>query len=90
MASVAEDIRKVAHVTKMIGINQSKWEEKNNILRLNVLAQREGERQLDQIIVLTKMEVCRVYTDARLLSDLPSYQGIEEKKVKKGFNSGGF
>jgi len=39
---VAEDIRKVAHCDLMIGLNQTDRERKTSILRINVIARREG------------------------------------------------
>jgi len=39
---VAEDIRKLAHCDLMIGLNQTDRERKTSILRINVIAKREG------------------------------------------------
>lgn len=42
VVDVAEDIRKVAHCDVMIGLNQTDEERMTSILRINVIAKREG------------------------------------------------
>lgn len=42
-SNFSEDKRKLAHVTAMIGINQNKEEKELGVMRLNMIARREGE-----------------------------------------------
>jgi len=43
MSDYSEDKRKYAHVTAMIGLNQTPDEKKVGIMRINMIVQREGE-----------------------------------------------
>lgn len=43
MEDYSEDKRKYAHVTAMIGLNQSTEEKKVGLMRINMIVQREGE-----------------------------------------------
>lgn len=48
---IAEDVRKLAHVTHMIALNQTKEEKKKNIMRAGMLANRNEEFQTDDEVV---------------------------------------
>jgi replicative DNA helicase len=50
-SGVAEDIRKLAHVTHMMTLNQSKEEKKRGIMRISMLANRNEEFQTDDEVV---------------------------------------
>jgi hypothetical protein len=43
MGDYSEDKRKYAHVTAMVGLNQTPDEKKSGIMRINMVVQREGE-----------------------------------------------
>lgn len=71
---VAEDMRKTAHVTKLITINATNKEKERGIYRLACPLTREGSQSFDQAVVTACLAIGRPYMDARLLSkcDLPA------------------
>ena len=62
---IAEDIRKLAHVTSMVSLNQTEIEKKNGILRLKQLAVREGEQEFRQAVCTQCFSIGRIITDSR-------------------------
>jgi hypothetical protein len=55
----AEDIRKIAHVDAMIGLNQTPTEKENGIMRLNVIAHRHHVfHKNKQVIVEQDLGIC--------------------------------
>ena len=62
---VAEDIRKLAHVTHMLALNQSKEERDRGIMRVSQLAVREGRTSSQQAVVLQCLDVGRPVVDSR-------------------------
>lgn len=62
---IAEDIRKLAHVTSMVSLNQTEIEKKNGILRLKQLAVREGEQEFRQAVCTQCFGIGRIVTDSR-------------------------
>jgi len=81
--SIAEDIRKIAHVTKMIGINQSKFEQKQQIYRLSVLAQREGKLIRDYVMCLSCLDIAKPVLDSRLADEVEYDKGDNKNKDNK-------
>lgn len=81
-ADVAEDIRKIAHVTHMIAINQKPHEKKQGILRMEVSAQREGTQFVGQIIVLQNLEIGRMYLNSKYKEDVNLPEDHEKKNEK--------
>ncbi len=67
---VAEDIRKLAHVTSMIGLNRTKAEEERGLMRVNQLAIRDGRRVIQQALLLQCLEIGRACLDSRRLQDV--------------------
>ena len=67
---VAEDIRKLAHVSKMLSINRTKEEASKGITRISQLAEREGRTSYDQAVVAQCLDIGRPYIDSRLLSEM--------------------
>lgn len=63
----AEDVRKLAHVTHMIALNQTKEEKKSQIMRLNVLVSR-NEEFFDghELEVLYNYGIGKAYLDSRM------------------------
>jgi hypothetical protein len=49
---LSEDKRKLAHVTKAIGLNQSYQEKRNGIIRFNVIANRDDEFDLERTVTV--------------------------------------
>lgn len=62
---IAEDIRKLAHVTSMVSLNQSRLEKQNGILRLKQLAVREGEQEFRQAVCTQCLSIGRIILDSR-------------------------
>jgi replicative DNA helicase len=62
----AEDIRKLAHVTKMISLNQTKQEKEDGIMRIETVVQREGRQYHGQVVVLQCYDIGRAYLDSRI------------------------
>lgn len=69
-ADVAEDIRKVAHVTKMMVINQSPEEKKLGIYRLTNDTTRDEASAEDQLICTSCLAIGEPMMDCRLLSEV--------------------
>jgi len=65
---VAEDIRKLAHVDILLGLNQTPAEKKAGVLRISVLALRDNEfHEGLQVAVLEAREVGQVYLDGQIV-----------------------
>jgi len=68
--SVAEDIRKVAHVDVMISLNQLEIEKRRGVMRLAVIAHRDKDfYQLGQCFVLQQLELGQPNLDSEYCED---------------------
>lgn len=68
---IAEDIRKLAHATTVIALNQSKEDKRNNIMRVKVLVARDDEFYTDdEVIVLECRKIGKCYIDSRWAKDV--------------------
>ena len=78
---IAEDIRKLAHVTSMVSLNQTELEKKNGILRLKQLAVREGEQEFREAVCTQCLSSGRIITDSRFDNecDIELEEDDEEK-----------
>lgn len=78
---IAEDIRKLAHVTSMVSLNQTELEKKNGILRLKQLAVREGEQEFREAVCTQCLSIGRIITDSRFDNecDIELEEDDEEK-----------
>lgn len=65
---VAEDIRKIAHVTKAININQSPEEQARGIYRMECTTQRDGAVIHDQVVCTSCLAIGRPILDMKFLS----------------------
>jgi hypothetical protein len=65
-ANVAEDIRKLAHVSKMMVLNQSPDDYKMGIMRISQIKERDGRRNWHQAIVLQCLDIGRPYLDSKI------------------------
>lgn len=65
----AEDIRKIAHVTCALALNQKEEEHDKGIIRVKQLAIREGKQINDQALVLECLDIGKAYLDSKLLKD---------------------
>ena len=64
LKDIAEDIRKLAHITSMVSLNQSPAEKKTGILRLKQLAVREGEQEFREAVCTQCLTIGRIVTDS--------------------------
>lgn len=65
LEDVAEDIRKVAHVTSMVAISRNKYCKENNLAILSQLAVREGEAVTRKVIATQCLALGRPVIDSR-------------------------
>ena len=63
---IAEDVRKLAHVSKMLVINQNKKEYRDGVMRVKQIKERDGRRNDEEVTVLQCLDIGRVYLDSRL------------------------
>lgn len=84
---VSEDIRKLAHVTRMIGINCNRHDRESQVTRLSILVDREYAAQArdNDIVLLQCLDICRFILDAKLLKVVSYAQnnGNDEKGKSK-------
>lgn len=85
---IAEDIRKLAHITSMVSLNQTPSEKKAGILRLKQLALREGEQEFREAVCTQCLSIGRIVTDSHfddevLLDNMDDNAADTEKKTKK-------
>lgn len=68
---IAEDIRKLAHVTHMIALNQTAEDKRQNIMRVGMLANRHDEFFVDsEVVCLQQLAIGRPYLDSRTKKEL--------------------
>lgn len=79
---IAEDIRKLAHVTSMVSLNQSVDERKEGIIRLKQLAVREGEMEFRQAVCTQCLAIGRIITDSRFDDEMVEDETKDEKSRK--------
>lgn len=79
---IAEDIRKLAHITSMVSLNQTPTEKKDGILRLKQLAVREGESEFREAICTQCLSIGRIVTDSHF-DDEVLYEVNDLKRNKK-------
>lgn len=68
--NIAEDIRKVAHVSKLISINQDELDREQSAVRIGQLAERDGKRNWKQALVLQCLEIGKPYLDSRYVEEV--------------------
>lgn len=71
---ISEDIRKVAHVTKMITINHTPTEKKRGITRLACNTTRDGAPIQDSVVCTSCLAIGRPYLECELLSHVDMSQ----------------
>ena len=88
--SIAEDIRKLAHVTCMVALNQSKVEKEQNIMRLSQIAVREGDSVTKDALCLQCYAIGRPVLDSRFADEVEYKKKSDddsEKSEKKNYNN---
>lgn len=64
--NVAEDMRKLAHVSKMIGLNQSKDEYRNSLMRVGLWMERHGYADIgEEAVVAQSLHIGKPCLDSR-------------------------
>jgi hypothetical protein len=86
-ASAAEDIRKIAHITSGLALNQTREEKKRGILRISQVVAREEPGAFDQAVVLQCLDIGRPCIDSRLKNDVElnkvdNDEGGDEEETK--------
>lgn len=83
---IAEDIRKLAHITSMVSLNQTQKEKQAGILRLKQLAVREGEQEFREAVCTQCLSIGRIVTDSHfddeIIADAIENEDDEDNKVK--------
>lgn len=69
-SDAAEDVRKLAHVTKAIMLNQSDIERKNGIMRVRCQMQREDGPPESEAVCLEQRSIGRCCLDSRFRSEV--------------------
>jgi replicative DNA helicase len=62
---VAEDVRKIAHITKLLTLSQTEEEKEDGIMRVKCSLTREGKGSSDQAVVLQSLDIGRPYLDSK-------------------------
>lgn len=79
---IAEDIRKLAHITSMVSLNQTTEEKKNGVVRLKQLAVREGEQEFREAVCTQCLSIGRIVTDSHF-SDEVDEKDLQKKSKKR-------
>ena len=77
---IAEDMRKLAHVSSLIGLNQTAKEKENGIIRISDLLQREEAPCFQQAVVLQCLSIGRFYLDSKLEKEVSYDKGNDKKQ----------
>lgn len=77
---IAEDIRKIAHVSKLISINQTKAERDLGVVRIQQLVERDDKIGGRKVVVLQCLDLGQVCLDSRLQKDVILPKAPTEKK----------
>jgi hypothetical protein len=74
---ISEDIRKIAHVAKLVSINQTRPERDIGVCRLRQLVERDDRMGGGKVVVLQCLDLGQVCLDSRLQEDviLPTSPG---------------
>lgn len=74
---LAEDIRKMAHVTHMISLNQTNEDKKRGFMRVGTLALRDDEFFVDnEVIVLQCLPIGKPYLDSRFKKEVKNLENV--------------
>lgn len=82
-ADAAEDKRKLAHVTKFFGINQTSYEKEKGILRHVMLEDRHREFYVHkELVSLECRKIGRIMLDTRMKDEIVNYKELTNEKEK--------
>lgn len=68
--NVAEDMRKLAHVSKLVALNQSATEKEHHIMRWKCLLDRDESSVYEHATVLSCLSIGKFVLDSRLQSEM--------------------
>jgi len=74
---VPEDIRILAHLDIMLGLNQNVREREDGLMRVSVLAHRHYKTSIKQALLLQQLEIGQFALDDRLI-DRPSKASFDD------------
>lgn len=81
---IAEDIRKIAHVTSMVSLNQTPTDIKNGVMKLKQLAIREGEREFRQAVCLQCLSIGKPVLDSHFDDEVViDYEEVKDEDDEK-------
>ena len=76
---IAEDIRKITHVGKMISINQTLEDRRNRVVRIKQVVERDEFCSVETALVLQCLDLGQVCLDSRFAKDVDNdYDGDED------------
>ena len=81
--SIAEDIRKLAHVTSMVAISKTKWCKENSVAILSQMAVREGKPELRKVIATQCLELGRPCLESRWKDEVVIEDEEKDTRRKK-------
>ncbi len=76
---IAEDIRKLNHVSKLISLNQDKNEYEKGVMRVSQLKERDGRRDFREVGVLQCLDLGKPYIDSTLYKNVVIESNSEEE-----------
>lgn len=81
-SDVAEDVRKIAHVTSMVSISKTKFCKQNNIAIYSQIAVREGQPETRKVIATQCLALGRPVIESHWKDDV-IFDEIEENKTER-------
>lgn len=80
---VAEDVRKLAHVTSMVSISKTKWCKQNNVAIYSQMAVREGQPETRKVIATQCLALGRPVIESHWKNDVILDEEDEKKELKR-------
>lgn len=68
--NIAEDIRKVAHCTKLFALNSTPAERARNLMRIASIADREDAPSFEQVLILQQLDLGMFCLDSRFMGEV--------------------
>lgn len=79
----SEDIRKIAHVTAAVAINQKDNEKEKGIIRISNLVVREEAQVTGQAVALQCLDIGKACLDSKMVNELEEFETKHEEKHKR-------
>jgi len=81
--SAAEDVRKIAHITCGLALNQTKDEREKGIIRVSQVVSREEKTAFQQAVVLQCLDIGRPCIDSKLRNEVNIVKDTENEEKKE-------